>query len=72
MEKQISLKMKTKGWDDYQKGAYGKLVLVKLKIMQAEFFENRPHVTDSWADKIKNMINHLFPAPTHKVYDFSK
>ena len=53
-------------------GAYGKLVLVKLKIMQAEFFENRPLVTDSWTDKLKNMIHHLFPAPTHRVYDFSK
>ena len=57
---------------DSEKGAYGKLVLVKLKIMQAEFFENRPAATASFADKIKNMINHLFPAPTHRVYDFSK
>jgi general stress protein 26 len=57
--------------DDYEKGSYGKLVLVKLKIMQAEFFENRQQAT-TWTDKLKNMINHLFPAPTHRVYDFSK
>lgn len=57
---------------DYEKGPYGKLVLVKLKIMQAEFFENRPQVTTTWTDKIKNMIHHLFPAPTHRVYDFPK
>ena len=58
--------------NDYEKGAYGKLVLVKMKIMQAEIFDNRPYETTSWTDKIKNMINHLFPAPTHRVYDFSK
>ena len=57
---------------DHQKSTYGKLVLVKLKIMQAEFFESRSHITTTWTDKIKNMINHLFPAPTHRVYDFSK
>lgn len=51
---------------------YKNLVLVKLKIMQAEFFESKPQVTTTWADKLKNMINHLFPAPTHRVYDFSK
>lgn len=55
-----------------EKGAYGKLVLVKLKIMQAEFFENRPQATASLTSKIKNMINNLFPAPSHRVYDFSK
>lgn len=58
--------------DNIQKGVYGKLVLVKLKIMQAEFFENRPHSPASWGDKIKNMIHHIFPAATHRVYDFSK
>ncbi len=56
----------------YETGAYGKLVLVKLKIMQAEFFEIGTQPTSSWADRIKNMINHLFPAPTHRIYDFSK
>ena len=58
---------------NYPKGTYGKLVLVKIKIMQAEFFENKPVTsTDSLADKIKSMVNHWFLAPTHRTYDFSK
>lgn len=58
---------------NYPKGTYGKLVLVKIKIMQAEFFENKPVTsTDSLTDKIKSMVNHWFLAPTHRTYDFSK
>ncbi len=57
---------------NYSKGSYGRLVLVKMKIMQAEFFENKFFNQQSWAEKLMNAINNLFPAPTHRVYDFSK
>ena len=58
---------------DDQKGAYAKLVLVKLKIMQAEFFENKPGTpATSWTEKIRTVFNHWFLAPSHRIYDFSK
>ncbi|MEO7307411.1 MAG: pyridoxamine 5'-phosphate oxidase family protein [Ferruginibacter sp.] len=57
---------------DYSKGNYGRLVLVKMKIMQAEFFENKPFENISWAGKIKNSFAHLFMAPPHRIYDFAE
>lgn len=56
---------------NYSKGTYGRLVLVKLKIMQAEYFENNPLTNISWTEKIKTTINHLFLVPTHRIYNFS-
>jgi Asp-tRNA(Asn)/Glu-tRNA(Gln) amidotransferase B subunit len=49
-----------------------KMVLVKMKIMQAEYYENRtlPNVTLS--EKIKSAIHQIFPAASHRSYDFSK
>lgn len=46
-------------------------VLVKMKIMQADFFEGKPYSNLSWTDKIKTVINNLFLPPEHKVYNFS-
>ena len=57
---------------NYAKGTYGRLVLVKMKIMQAEFFENKLFTNISWTERIKSAINNIFPAPTHRIYDFSK
>jgi Pyridoxamine 5'-phosphate oxidase like len=57
---------------NYPKGSYGRLVLVKMKIMQAEFFENKPVENISWAEKIKNTFNELFMPPAHRVYNFSE
>jgi len=57
---------------DYSKGNYGTLVLVKMKIMQAEFFENKPFENVSWAEKIKNSFAYLFMAPAHRIYDFAE
>ncbi|HMK03523.1 MAG TPA: hypothetical protein VK489_05005 [Ferruginibacter sp.] len=56
---------------NYAKGTYGKLVLVKMKMMQAEFYENKAFSNISWTEKIKSAFNYLFPAPTHRIYDFS-
>ena len=56
----------------YSKGTYGKLVLVKMKIMQAEFFENKPLDNISWTEKIKNSFAYLFMAPAHRIYDFAE
>jgi hypothetical protein len=56
---------------NYSKGTYGRLVLVKMKIMQAEFFENKATKNISWTEKIRNSFAHLFMAPAHRIYDFS-
>ena len=56
---------------NYSKGTYGRLVLVKMKIMQAEFFENKSFENISWTEKIKNSFANLFMAPAHRIYDFA-
>jgi general stress protein 26 len=45
-------------------------VLIKMKIMQAEFFENKAVQEVSWTEKIKSVITGLFLAPAHRVYNF--
>lgn len=55
----------------YSKKVYTRLVLVKLKILQAEFFENRPSANLPWTKKIKSVIHHLFLTPADGIYDFS-
>jgi hypothetical protein len=57
---------------NYAKGSYGKLVLVKMKIMQAEFFENKFFENISWSEKIKNSFAFLFMPPAHRTYNFSE
>ena len=57
---------------NYAKGSYGKLVLVKMKIMQAEFFENKILENFSWSEKIKNSLTHLFMPASHRTYNFSE
>lgn len=57
---------------NYAKGSYGKLVLVKMKIMQAEFFETRPFENTSWGEKIKHTLNYLFMPSAHRTYNFSE
>jgi hypothetical protein len=46
-------------------------VLVKMKIMQAEFFENKIINDVSWTEKIKAAFAALFLSPAHRVYNFS-
>jgi general stress protein 26 len=56
---------------NYSKSTASRLVLVKMKIMQAEYFENRQIPSITWKDKLKEAFNHFFFAPTHRVYDFN-
>ncbi|MEO6489555.1 MAG: hypothetical protein ABIO04_06415, partial [Ferruginibacter sp.] len=56
---------------NYSTGTVGKLLLIKMKIMQAEYFESKPSTKETWTDKIKVAFNHIFLPPSHKVYDFS-
>lgn len=57
---------------NYPKGSYGRLVLVKMKIMEAEYFENRSFTNTPWAERLKNVIDLILPLSSHKVYNFSK
>ena len=55
---------------DYSTDLY-KTVLVKMKIMQAEFYENKPVTNDiTWTEKIRSAITGLFLAPAHRVFNF--
>lgn len=57
---------------DYSKTLSGRLVLIKMKIMQAEYFESKPESTGSFIDKCKDVFNHIFiSAGPHRIYDFS-
>ena len=56
---------------NYDKGTYGRLVLVKMKIMQAEFFESKVTENHSWTEKLKHTFSHfMHQAP--RVYNFSE
>lgn len=56
---------------NYSKNIAGKLVLVKMKIMQAEYFENKTNNSRSLADKIKQTFYHIFLHNPHRTFDFS-
>ncbi|MFZ1454354.1 MAG: hypothetical protein WAT20_16725, partial [Ferruginibacter sp.] len=57
---------------NYAKGSYGKLVLVKMKIMHAEFYENIIAEPDSWTEKLKHTFSNLFLHPANRSYNFSE
>ncbi len=56
---------------NYSKNIASRIVLVKMKIMQAEYFETKHQHNVSWKEKVKGAFNQLFFNPSHKVYDFS-
>ncbi|HMJ46022.1 MAG TPA: pyridoxamine 5'-phosphate oxidase family protein [Ferruginibacter sp.] len=56
---------------NYSKGIASRLVLVRMKIMQAEYFENKQYDNVSWKEKLKGALNSLFFTHSHRVYDFS-
>jgi general stress protein 26 len=56
---------------NYSPNISGRLVLIKMKIMQAEYFENKPSVEGTWKDRLWATLNQVFLYNPHKVYDFS-
>lgn len=56
--------------NDFSKDNYT-TVLVKMKIMQAEFHENKMIHEVSWREKIKAAFAGLFMSPAHRIYNFS-
>jgi general stress protein 26 len=56
---------------NYSRSVAASLVLVKMKIMQAEYFErNEEQKTGSWKEKIFNSFTNLFSDAHHKIFDF--
>lgn len=57
---------------NYSKQTSSRLVLVKLKMMQAEFLDaGVQQQKESFMDKMKHAVSQWFFTPSHKVYDFS-
>lgn len=56
---------------NYSKGTKGRLILVKMKIAQAEYFESKNAANLNWREKIKDVFTHFFFAETHRIYDFN-
>ena len=56
---------------NYSRSTVGRLVLVKMKIMQAEYFENKQAPTFTFKEKIKDVFSQLFASHNHRVYDFN-
>ncbi|MDB5202263.1 MAG: hypothetical protein JWQ27_1672 [Ferruginibacter sp.] len=56
---------------NYSRSTAGRLVLVKMKIMQAEYFENKTTPMISWKEKLRGAFQNLFYTPSHRVYDFN-
>lgn len=56
---------------NYSRSVASSLVLVKMKIMQAEYFEgHEQQKNSSLKDKIFNSIYSLFSDTNHKIFDF--
>jgi hypothetical protein len=57
---------------NFSKSTASRIVLVKLKMMQAELLESGiRQPKDSFIDKMKHAVNQWFFTPSNKVYDFS-
>ncbi len=49
-----------------------RMVLVKMKIMQAEYYENKIFPNVTFTEKIKSAIHQIFPTAAHRSYNFLK
>lgn len=56
---------------NYSTKLAGRLVLVKMKIQQAEYFENKSEPIGSFKDKCRTIFNQFFVSNPHRVYNFS-
>ena len=51
--------------------ASGSIVLIKFKILHAEYFENKPVTNISIKEKVKTFFTDIFIPQSHRMYDFS-
>ncbi|WP_462219110.1 pyridoxamine 5'-phosphate oxidase family protein [Ferruginibacter sp.] len=49
-----------------------RMVLVKMKIMQAEYYENKVFPNVTFTEKVKSAIHQIFPTAAHRSYNFLK
>lgn len=56
---------------NYSRSTASRLVLVKMKIMQAEYFENKQTVNNTWKEKLFGVFNNLFVNDSRRIYDFN-
>jgi hypothetical protein len=49
-----------------------RMVLVKMKIMQAEYYENKVFPNVTFTEKVKSAIHQIFPTAGHRSYNFLK
>jgi general stress protein 26 len=55
---------------NYSSSLASSLVLVKMKIMQAEYYDGHEQPNGSWTDRFMHTINSLFFTSNHKIIDF--
>lgn len=55
----------------YSKKLGNRIVLVKMKMATAEYFENKVEPVGSLKDRVKTVFNQLFLSNPHRVYNFS-
>ena len=56
---------------NYSEGTLERVLLVKMKIMQAEYFESTPLTDVSWPEKIKSIFSQMFLSHEPRIYNFS-
>jgi len=49
----------------------GSIVLIKFKIINAEYFEHKPCINVSIKNKVKTFFTDIFIPNSHRMYDFS-
>ncbi len=52
-------------------GMYSQILLVKVKIMQAEYIVSKPANKTPFKERMKSMFTNLFFAQEQRVFDFS-
>lgn len=55
---------------NYSNSVASSLVLVKMKIMQAEYFDGHEQAAGSWTERVKQTLNNWFFDRNHKLMDF--
>ncbi|MBK8710765.1 MAG: hypothetical protein IPL97_02605 [Niastella sp.] len=56
---------------NYSQSTAGRLVLVKMKIMQAEYFEVKNNEQENWKNKLIGAFNNFFFTEPHRLYEFN-
>jgi|tagenome__1003787_1003787.scaffolds.fasta_scaffold20563811_2 hypothetical protein len=57
--------------NEEKKDGFDKIVLLKTKILKAEYFENKPFSKITIKEKIRSMFNFVIAVDSHRKYDFS-